>query len=376
MPTGTFTTYDLTVGTKLDVEDMIWTITPDDVPLLGTQGADGRTALSEEEIFEVKYEWLDEVLLVPRSTVAATIATADTYITVASGMQANFQTGDVLRVDSGSNAEGMLVTGYGTTTDTLTVTREFNTASAIQHVPGVVVIGTGQANPEGSDAGIGRAVDRNDRYNYSQILGPTVVQVSGTENAVAKYGLRSTEFDHQVSNRIRETFVSLEQAILYGTRFQDTGSKVRTMGGMAYYIQTNVDSTSTQVSDTTLLGNLKAVYDAGGLVDRLVMGSKQKQAASQINVSDIRYAQDTNIRGQKVDYYDSDFGRGLLILDRWCDPHDIFGFSREQASVCTLRPIAFEMLAKTGDSMKGQVIGEKGFMFRRESHAFWMNNLS
>lgn len=376
MTTGAFTTYDLNVGTKLDVEDFIWTITPFDVPLLGTQGADGMSALSEGETDETQPQWLDEVLLVPRSTLGAAALTADAYITVAAGYQTNFQTGDVLRVDSGANIERMLVTGYGTTANTLTVTRAMDGGTQAQHASGVNVIGVGQANPEGSDAGQARAVDRADRYNYTQIFGPTTVQVSGTENAVAKYGLRSTEFDHQVANRIKEAFVGLEQTLIYGERFQNAGQKIRTMGGITYYIQTNVDSTNTQLSDTSLLANLKAAYDAGGSPDRLVMGSKQKSTLSGINSTDIRYAQDTNIRGQKIDYYDSDFGRQMAILDRWMASNDLIGFSREQATVLTLRPLIFEMLAKTGDSTKGQVVGEKSLRYRREQHSFWMNALT
>jgi hypothetical protein len=374
MATGTITTYGLTTGVKLDVEDMIWTITPFDVPLLGTQGSDGRTAISQTTVFEKKIEWLDEVLLIPNSTLGATVATTDTYITVASGTQLNFQTGDVLRVGTGAAAEGMLVTGYGTTANTLTVTRQYNFGTEAQFLAGTSVLGTGQANAEGADAGTARAVDRVDRYNLTQIFGPVPVQVSGTENAVQKYGLTGTEFDHQVANRIKETFVSLEQALLYGMLYDDGAAK-RTMGGFVNYITTNVDSTSTTLTDTTLLGNLRNTFNAGGTPDRILLGAKQKQNVSGINNSNIRYAQDTNTRGQVVDYYDDDFGRQLVVLDRWAQNSDAFIFSRDQATVATLRPLTFEMLAKTGDSAKGQVVGEKSLYFRRQAWASWMQAL-
>jgi hypothetical protein len=373
MATGTLSTYDLTAGVKLNVENMIWTITPVDVPLLGTMGADGRTALSSAVCNEKKIEWLDEVLLVPRSTLGATAATTDTYITVSSTAAnagvLNFQTGDVLVLDSGSAQESVYVTGYGTTANTLTVTRGFQGSNAGPHNAGVQVVGTGQANPEGSDAGPARAVDRVDRYNLTQIFGPTTVQVSGTENAIQKYGLTGTEFDKQVANRVKESFVSLEQAILYGTLYENAATAQRTMGGFANYIVTNVDSATTQLTETALLAQLKACFDSGGNPDRIVVGSRQKQVISAINSTNIRYAQDTNIRGQRIDYYDSDFGRQMAVLDRWCRPSDLFIFSRDQATVATLRPLTFEMLAKTGDSAKGMVVGEKSLWFRRQSWA-------
>jgi hypothetical protein len=225
------------------------------------------------------------------------------------------------------------------------------------------------ALPEGSDAGAARAVDRVNRNNFTQIFGPTSVQVSGTENAVQKYGLTSTEFDKQVANRVKEACVEYEQALLYGTQYESTTTNQRTMGGFINYITTNVDSSTTTLSEAALLAQLKACFDAGGSPDRIVAGSKQKQVISGINSSNIRYAQDTNIRGQVIDYYDSDFGRQMVVLDRWCRTADLFIFSRDQATMATLRPLTFEMLAKTGDSTKGQVVGEKSLWFRRQSWA-------
>jgi Family of unknown function (DUF5309) len=368
---GIDTSYDLTVGVKLNVEDMIWLISPFDVPLQGTNGADGRTTLSTDTCFEVKVEWLDEMLLTPRTTLANTAATADTYVTVASGTSRYFQTGDTFLIDS----EYMYVTGYGTTTDTLTVTRAWDGVSvAAQHAgptpgPAATLVGVGAAIAEGSDAQAARAQDRVDRFNLTQIFGPYTVQVSGTENAVQKYGLTGTEFDHQVANRVKELSIGVEQALIYGTLVNSTGTKQRTMGGFRNYITTNVDTTSTQLTDTTILAQLENCFDQGGVPDRFMVGSYQKRNVSAINSTNIRYAQMTNARGQVVDYYDSDYGQISVVLNRWCRRTDGFIFCRDQATVVTLRPMQFEMLAKTGDSERGQVLGEKSLIFRRQQWA-------
>ena len=372
MTTGTVTSYDLTTGVKLNVEDMIWLTSPFDVPLLGTNGADGRTTLASGTCFEKKVEWLDETLLTPRSTIGSTVATTDTYITVASGNQLQFMTSDVLLVGT----EYMRVTGYGTTTDTLTVTRGYASTTATNYASGVSVVGVGQANPEGADPQNPRAHDRNDRYNLTQVFGPYMVQVSGSENAVQKYGLSGTEFDHQVALRTKEGMIALEQAIIYGILAEDGTNKWRTMGGMTNYITTNVDSSTSTFSESALLTQLQAVYDAGGATDRLIVPSKQKRVISSINSSNIRYSQDTNVRGQVVDYYDSDFGRLSVVLDRWLRVSDVIGFSRDQMEVDTLRPFQFEMLAKTGDSIKGQIVGEKTLKVRRQQWAFRFSALT
>src|SRR5213079_2137771 len=139
------------------------------------------------------------------------------------------------------SAEQMRVTGYGATANTLTVTRSYagTTAGAIASAVDIVNIGANL--PEGSDPQNARAQDRTNRYNLTQIFGPTAVIVSGTENALRKYGLNTTELDYQLAMRLKEEAIKVEQALIYGARYEDTGNKWRQMGGLSYYITTNVD---------------------------------------------------------------------------------------------------------------------------------------
>ena len=369
---GTLQTYDLPTGVKLDVEDIIWLISPFDVPLQGGMGADGRTALSVDRAFEKKVEWLDEVLLTPKTTLAALATTTQTTIQVAAGTGINFQVGDVLQIDG----EQVQVTALGTTADYLVISRGFNSTTAVAYNTSDVVIGLGSAMAEGSDAPAARAVDRVDRYNYTQVFGPVTIQVSGTEQVVQKYGLVGTEFDHQIANRIKELSISVEQAILNGIPSAGSGTLGRTMGGFANYISTNVDTTTTTLTDTAILTQMQACFDAGGNPDRFIVGSKQKRVISGLDSTNIRYQQVTDARGQVVNFYDTDYGRLSIILDRWALVNQGFLFSRDQATLMTLRAMEFEMLAKTGDSTKGQVVAERSLRFRRQTHAARFNALT
>src|ERR1019366_8030766 len=131
-----FTTYDLTTGVKLDIEDAIWLISPFDVALQGAMGAGGRVSLAQASCFEKKVEWLDETLLTPRTTQSATTALATTNGTTlysAAGAQLQFQTGDVILMDG----EYMQITGYVSTTG-WTVGRGGTTNTGI----GTVVLST------------------------------------------------------------------------------------------------------------------------------------------------------------------------------------------------------------------------------------------
>jgi len=363
---GTLQTYDLPTGVKLDVEDAIWLISPFDVPLQGGMGADGRTALSVGSCFETKVEWLDEVLLTPKTTLAAQYTTTTiTTIQVAAGTGVNFQTGDVLQIDG----EQVQVTAYGTTADYLIVSRGFNSTTPVAFNTGDVVIGLGSALAEGSAPPASRAVDRVDRFNRTQIFGPVGVTVTGTEQSVQKYGLVGTEFDHQVANRIKEMAIGVEQALINGITSAGSATVGRTMGGFSSYITTNVDSTTTTLTDAAILTQMQACFDAGGNPDRFMVGSKQKRVISGLDSSNIRYEQVTNARGQVVQFYDTDYGRVSIILNRWALVNQGFLFAREQATLLTLRPMMFEMLAKTGDSVNGQVVAEKTLRFRRQQHS-------
>lgn len=373
MATGLLQTYDLTTGIYLDIEPMIHILSPFDIPLQGGQGADGRSTLTTGSCFEKKVEWQDEELLTPISELAASFAAAATFLTLPAGDQLRFSSGDVLKI----NDEHVRVTGYGTTVNTLTVTREY-AGTDVTHDIGDAVVGVGTALPEGSDPELPRAIDRNNRFNNTQIFGPTSVHVSGTENVVRKYGTEGVgEFNKQVANRTKEHFVGRDQALLYGTRVEDTTNGWRSFGGIDFWITTNVDSSTTTISEVALLSALQTTFDAGGRPDRLLVGATQKRKISAWTAAlQLNDPRTSNARGTVVDFFDSDFGRVSVLLDRWVQPEDAFLFSREQAEITTLRPFVFEMLAKTGDSMKGQLLSEITMKFRRQSHAFKFSALT
>lgn len=367
----TIQTYDFTTGLMLDFEPLIQQLDPYDTPLLSGLGAEGGSAITMANCFEVKVEWQDEEGLTQRTTLTATAATSDTTITVAFDQRARFQTNDLVLID----AEYMKITGYHATSNLLYASRAFS-GTQVQHSNSSVVLGVGALPQEGADPENPRARDRDSRFNYTQIFGPFQIRATGSENAVRKYGLSGTEFDKQTANRLREMAITCEQTVLYGVRSIDTSAETRSMGGMMYYITTNVDTATTDVTESALLTQLQRVFDAGGRVDRILVGSAQKRKISQFQVSSIRFEQTDRVRGQVVDWYDSDFGRVSILLDRWVRTGDIFGFSREQVQLCTLRPIAYTPLAKTGDSEKGMIVGEKSLRFGRERHGFRFSGLT
>jgi hypothetical protein len=367
------TTYDLTSGVPRDFEEFIYLLSPVDVPLQGTYNDPngtpnpGRIA-KDEPYMEKKIEWQDEELLTPRSALAATLVTADTFLTVTSGEREKFSTGDLVLIDD----EYIRITGYGTTADTLTITKNWNTTgTSAQHSNLSTIVGVGTTLNEGADPENARAKDRVERFNLTEIFGPYAIVVSGSERSIQKYGV-ADEFIKQRDNRLKELFIAIDQTLLYGVRSTDDTNKRRAMGGLDFFITTNKDTTTTDLTETKLLDQLQNTYDNGGVVDLLITGAAQKRKISGIAAAQVRLQRSERIRGQVVDTYESDFGSADVLLDRWVRKADLFGLSSEYVSYGYLsgRQPQFQPIAKTGDADKGQVLAEPSMKVRLEKRHF------
>lgn len=363
---GATSTYGLTVGIKLDVEPVIQLISPTDAPFQGqAMGAVDAIGLPSGTVFEKKYEWLDETILTPRSTIAATSTTGDAFITIASGDGLKFQTGDLLLIGS----EYVRVTGYSiTTSDILLVTRAIS-GSAATVATSADVIGVGSVLPEGSDPPAARFLDRNNRFNYTEIFGPVAVQSTGSDLAIQKYGI-TNEFDHQLANRIKELAIALDQTIAYGVRLEDTSNKWRSMAGLMAHITSNVDSTTTAFTLASINTLSQTIFAAGGNPDVLTVGAKQKTVVSTFtSAGTVQVQRADRTAGRIIQTIETDFTVLHVMLNRWLRITDAILFNRDQTELCTLRPMQYQPLAVTGDAQKGMVVGEKGFKVYRQAHA-------
>ena len=377
MPTGRVTTYDLTVGVVVNMDEAIYMLSPVDTPLLTGVGADGLTIIGSAPVDERVFSWMDDTILTPRSTLAATATTTQAFLTLATGTRERFSTGDVLTIqEAGVTSEVIRVTGYATTAETLDVTRAW-AGTAIDYATSAIVVGLGTALREGADPEAARSVDRVENTNVTQIFGPTKVDLSRTEQQVRKYGV-GNEFAHQLGARMKENAIGREQAYLYGARVDSTTLEARTTGGLRFFIASNVNSTATQITAATITTAQLAGYNQGGFAD-VVMANPVALADlnDPANTTIVRETIDDPMRGRtRVAWVDTEFGSVLIARNRWMLPHDAFGFSRAQVVRRVLQPLIYEQLGKTGDSDQGQIVAEEGLEVKGEEHAFRFSNLS
>lgn len=374
--TGIQSSYDFSTGVKINMDEAIYMLSPMDSPLLTGFGSDGATILGSLPVDEKKFSWMDEEALIPNSQLAAAATTGDGEITVQSGHGQRFSTGDIVIVHKSGGTEYMRVTGYSaTTSDIILVTRAY-AGTATNYASGDYVKVLGTALAEGSDPEDARSVDRTETYNMTQIFGPTKVSITRTEQGVAKYGI-TDELGHQMMLRVKENAIAREQAYIYGTRTENTSTSIRTMGGVAYYVTTNQDTTSTQLTVAKIESNMLTCWDAGGLPDQLWVNPK---SLSDLNDANNSYVQTVNTETQRglkrVSYVETEYGDIGVVRNRYVDTADAFGVAREGITRRVFDPLITEKLAKTGDAENWMIVCEEGLQVKGEEHMFRMTALS
>jgi hypothetical protein len=376
--TGKATAYDLTNGLIVNMDEAIYMYSPMELPMLTGMASDGMSVLSSRPLDQIEFNWLDERNLAARSTVSATTAvtTGDTTINVAAGDGIKFSTGDVLIVRKSGVSQPEVVRVTGISTDALTVSRSL-VGTATNYAAGAVIIGLGTALAEGSDPENFRADDTSKSTNCTQIFGPTKIEMSGTARVVPRYGI-ADQWAHQLFLRSYEQDQAREQALLYGRYYNSTTSKIRTMGGLVEFVTTNVDGTSTQFTAAKIASTLQTCYNAGGVPDRVVINPNSLTDLNDIgNSSIVRTTLEDTRRGRvSVAYVDTEFGSLPIVRNRWVNPTDAFFIKRDLVTRRILRPKVFEMLAKTGDADKGQLVCEESLQVKGQKHMARMTALS
>lgn len=380
MATGTYepaTSYDLTVGVIVDMDEAIYMLSPIDSPMINGVDADGTMILPSRPVGQTLFNWMDDEILTPRSTLGGAVVTADTTITVAAGTRSRFSTGDILYLGQ-TNQERVRVTGYNASANVLDVSRPWGTATvATTHASGDFIYQIGLALDEGADPENSRVTDRTDNSNRTQIFGPTKVKMSRTEQLVRKYGI-SNEMAHQMAQRTKENVISREQAFLYGELHNDTGNKRRTTQGLFRQISTNVESTSTELTVANIQGLQQTVYDQGG--DPTILMANPKSLADLNSVADTNIVRVTNVdsvRGRRrVTLVVTEFGDLSVVRNRWMFPRHAFLLKQGNITRRVMTPLRAVTLAKTGDADSMMIVAEEGLEIKGEEHMAAFTNLT
>ena len=224
---------------------------------------------------------------------------------------------------------------------------------------------------EGATLSDDTIVTRSTESNYMQIF-KKVINVTGTQEAVAKYGGVRSELSYQVKKAFTELATDVEEAFIQGSSASGSTSAARKLSGLVEKISTNTSTadltgaTWTGTSDANLAAfedllndMFDQMWETGQAPDTILVGGDRKRRISKLSDKVTR-----NVDAEKktqilsINIYDSDFGTMNVILDRYVPDANIIAVALEMWEVSYLRRFTQFRLAKTTDSDRLAVVGE------------------
>ncbi len=359
-----FHSYNLLTGVMVNMDPLIYIYTPMDLPLQTGVGADGLVVMPSLPVDNREFSWLEEDIPTPRGTLNEDLDNSETAIDVATGHAVRFAVGDVIRIDD----EYMSVSAIDTSTEVLTVVRGALSSSAVVHSSQAEIVGVGTVLAEG-EIGTANFQGRDSVTNYTQIFSRKL-EVTKTEQIIPKYGVPN-ELNKQVLNVTHGLLVSIEQAAVYGKKFDDSATQTRSTGGLMSFITTNNNTADDWMTVLNIDEMQQTVYDAGGMFDVLMSKPINFGALSNIvgnerittvDIDDVR-------RGRRrAQVVMTDHGDVTLVRNRYMRGADAVGYTREAFVKRVMRPLVLEKLAKTKDTDSFMMVTEIGFEVKGQRH--------
>lgn len=351
------TTYSDTTPHERVISDVINIIDPRDTPFIAAIGGlDAARSKFKVAQNGYKIEILEDELDPLTGAVAngtVNITTNATNWTVADA--SIFQDGHVILIDS----EYMVVKAADTANNTITVyARDYGGTNAT-HATNAAVEIVGMARLEGDDADYGPIVDITAPYNYTSIF-QKALNISGTQQVIDQHGI-TNEFEYQSMKAIPHLLRLVEKACFHGVRQAGSASAPRSMGGLATFITDNTVDAGGGITKSDVDIAMEYVYLDGGNPDLLVLNPAVARDLKELidTSSFVQLAyENSQIGMQPVQRFVTQYGSLQVIMSRFCPVALSFVCDSRKVGIYSLRPFAWKELAMSGDSRKGEVVGE------------------
>lgn len=237
---------------------------------------------------------------------------------------------------------------------------------------------------EGDDATTDASTATARLGNYTAIS-DKVARVTGTQVANDSAG-RANEMDYQVMKRSKELKRDCESILLANNAaVAGNDTTARELAGVESWIATNTsagsggadptgdgtdartDGTQRAFAESDLKDVLASIADEGGEPDVIMVGSFNKQALSAFSGNATRTIDSTDqALNTAVHVYVSDFGNLEVVYNRFQRARSALILDSSMWAMATLRDFQRSPLAKTGDTMREQILVEYTLEARNE----------
>jgi len=226
--------------------------------------------------------------------------------------------------------------------------------------------------------------------DYTQIFKNSVV-IPGTDDGLNKAG-RAKEMAYQVLKIAKEQKLDIEKAMFANNaRAAGSSTVARELAGAPAWLTTNVafganegasptgDGTDARTDETTTLVAftqtrfdtvMESIWNAGGKPDTVFLSSYQMNKALGFTGNNNQRANIEATKGEvrnAMAIYVTPWGTVTWQMSRECRSRDIFINQSDMWCAGVLRATKNEMLAKSGDNEKRQVITELTLVCKNEA---------
>ncbi|MEJ2512610.1 MAG: DUF5309 family protein [Anaerolineales bacterium] len=339
------------------ISDVISMIDPRDTPLLARVGLDSAQEKFKLSLNGYKIELLEDELD-PLDDAVNDAAGWDNSSTTGLAVDdaSKFQDGHIILVEN----EKLVVKDVDTANDTIDVySRGFGGTNPATHADDTVIYIVGMARLEGDDADYGAITDVTAPYNYTSIF-QKAIKVSGTMQAITQYGV-DDEFMYQANKAVPHLLRLVERMAFYGERVEGSATGPRSAGGLDTFITDNTVNAGGAIAKADVDSLMEEITMDGGYPDLLVMNPRVANDLRELldTSSFIRVGQNENKLGlDAIERVVTQYGELELVMDRWCPTGTAYILQSDKVGFFALRPMTAYELAKIGDSMRGEVVGE------------------
>jgi len=361
---GLVQSYMNTVPDKRMVTDRILMIEPYDIvayAFLGTDMGKFNFANREGKV----YEWLEDTYTDRTDSVATGMASSSTTTTATITTAALFQPGDVWLIES----EKIWVSAISGSV--ITMTRGYGDTNPATHANSTAMTRISRARIDGDDADDSPSTEISSSSNYTQIFQRTV-NIARTKENIAEYGVASWE-DYWIDKYMEELMMDLARLPYHGERVVGTASAARMAGGLNTFITDNLTyATSTGATGGTASAltrdhiddTLTNIHDDGGNPDLILTTAHAQRKINDMYEGFVTTERSEQLGGVLIKKLMNPITGKVLdvVVDRNAPAGEMWLLSTPKIAYYPFDPFFYERLAKTGDAIKGQVVGEYGFV--------------
>jgi len=351
-----------------DISDVIRRLSPYEAPVLDWLGDAGSVATN------TRHEFFDDFLR-PRKIITSTAinsAAAATPIglTIAGGLGEALTIGTILE-NTSIAPERYQVDSIVAGGNSIRVTRNYDGAAGAVGslaVGGTLVVRAPTA-PEGDEhAGLHTArlgVRRANTVGYFKI------EIGTTETSRAVNLVGGDSFELQRAKLFAEVPALLEQevltGVLNGVNSLGTTTATRTMlglRGLLTAINSSVQDNSFSANPHTFIGDaMQNCFDAGGSTTEdwgIIAGAQYFRDLSNLNDTKVQDSNRSELFKRVIREYAGPFGQCTVFLSRALANREALIVPRARVRVPPLngRNFSYVEMGKTGDNVKGMVVGE------------------